>query len=756
MGDAEASTGEDVALLPGSEQVEPTATTNVDLEVAERTKDESARPNEEPEEQSEQSKDTGDQIVGSGSFICEADGASGPRPYDVVRSVFKSWGWQELPRDSSKFDVKWACMTKCVFEGPAPSSSLVNHFKGAHFLSNKALLAQCLNRCPACADKFFPRQYNLCASSGLRSFLADHLSSQAGRILHGAAGEGAKVAARVLSRLCPLQGEAGGQQAPLLHCPHECESILGPGCHLPTKRVRALKPLVDTFLHEAAGDPAACAVCKTCKEDTKVTRRPREQLSIEGEENAWVVKDPCIQRGRGVTVAIGLRNILTEYERVIAGEHKVCVVQKYIERPLLVQRDGTSRKADLRAWVAVLDWNPLTIFALPQVYFRIATKPFCFNAESMEANAHKTNCRDEDNRVPLKAFLEELGQEATDKWTQRGWPLLLDAVRAALLAARDGVLGCCHDERIRRQSPRAFELFGFDFALDEDWRPWLLEANISPNMLEDCTSAHAVELVEQSKSATRSLLTIAVACHRKQLQIPTAAELVNREATEEVTAPVERLFSETQTHAEDTCYGAAVAQVPACLVRGLQVHPICGDWLLVLRQRAVDEASILRSYRWQQKVQPSGPQECTAGKVLRDWLLPLPSNREAAQPMTRAPSVPKRHKQEAPSNGNTEQASKSKETKAEQSPGEKATSEPGTTETREPGTKETNKAGAKEATEPDKKEATEPGEKEAPAPGTQDVKPKRSRSKGSRSGTRSMPLPPVRGHSVPRSTSKKS
>eukprot|EP00971_Amphidinium_carterae_P290330 5764422-Amphidinium_carterae.1 len=37
-------------------------------------------------------------MAGSGSFICEADGASGPRPYDVVRSVFKSWGWQELPR----------------------------------------------------------------------------------------------------------------------------------------------------------------------------------------------------------------------------------------------------------------------------------------------------------------------------------------------------------------------------------------------------------------------------------------------------------------------------------------------------------------------------------------------------------------------------------------------------------------------------------------------------------------------------------
>merc|ERR1712060_879288 len=103
--------------------------------------------------------------------------------------------------------------------------------------------------------------------------------------------------------------------------------------------------------------------------------------------------------------------------------------------------------------------------------------------------AHKTNCRDKDNRETLSTFLARFGPTASEKWEKHTWPLMLDAVRAVLLSCRDAVL-CSEWDALKTKpsaensGPRAFELIGFDFALDANWDPWLLEGNIFIDMLE--------------------------------------------------------------------------------------------------------------------------------------------------------------------------------------------------------------------------------------------------------------------------------
>uniref|UniRef100_A0A061RUC1 Tubulin--tyrosine ligase-like protein 8 n=1 Tax=Tetraselmis sp. GSL018 TaxID=582737 RepID=A0A061RUC1_9CHLO len=53
------------------------------------------------------------------------------------------------------------------------------------------------------------------------------------------------------------------------------------------------------------------------------------------------------------------------------------VVQKYVERPLLLDR----RKADLRVWVAVLRFEPLVAYMYEQVMVRPASQGFTLSRE---------------------------------------------------------------------------------------------------------------------------------------------------------------------------------------------------------------------------------------------------------------------------------------------------------------------------------------------------------------------------------------
>lgn len=51
------------------------------------------------------------------------------------------------------------------------------------------------------------------------------------------------------------------------------------------------------------------------------------------------------------------------------------IVQKYIENPLIVM----NRKFDLRQWVLITDWNPLTVWMYAEPYIRFPASDFSFD-----------------------------------------------------------------------------------------------------------------------------------------------------------------------------------------------------------------------------------------------------------------------------------------------------------------------------------------------------------------------------------------
>lgn len=81
-------------------------------------------------------------------------------------------------------------------------------------------------------------------------------------------------------------------------------------------------------------------------------------------------------RGRGICTFADLSKLLKYVEKG-TGVHfqNQWVVQKYIENPLVIAK----RKFDLRQWVLVTDWNPLTIYFYDEFYARFTVDPYDTN-----------------------------------------------------------------------------------------------------------------------------------------------------------------------------------------------------------------------------------------------------------------------------------------------------------------------------------------------------------------------------------------
>ena len=171
------------------------------------------------------------------------------------------------------------------------------------------------------------------------------------------------------------------------------------------------------------------------------------------------------------------------------------IVSKYVAKPHLIR----GYKYDLRLYVLVTSFEPLKIYLFQEGLVRLATVPYSTSKSSLKQRfIHLTNFS-----VNKKS---EAYVKNTNSATQPEEPAFESKLNLTQLRAEYERIGVNYDELFEKikeiliktllsvENPlvtgmsgikskkSCFEVYGFDILIDANFRPWLLEVNVSPSL----------------------------------------------------------------------------------------------------------------------------------------------------------------------------------------------------------------------------------------------------------------------------------
>ncbi|KAK4879445.1 hypothetical protein RN001_007591 [Aquatica leii] len=189
----------------------------------------------------------------------------------------------------------------------------------------------------------------------------------------------------------------------------------------------------------------------------------------------WICKPVSQSQGRGIFLFRKLSELTYDSNTI---------VQRYIERPLLIG----GYKFDLRLYVCIPSYHPLTIYLYREGITRFGTDKFSLN-DLRNPFRHLTNSSINKLGPGYGEMKERVGSGC--KWTLRRLRryFLQAGLSDWLLWQRISVLVILTVLSNATQVPQTvncFEFFGFDVLIDNTLRPWLLEVNLGPALGNDC------------------------------------------------------------------------------------------------------------------------------------------------------------------------------------------------------------------------------------------------------------------------------
>ena len=458
-------------------------------------------------------------------------------PYKDVREVLTGkYEFLENERKSSPyFDFLWTLKESDVPYRSLKPHQIVNHFEKNHNLITKQGLyrnlnafAQLENR-SSVVDSFLPRSFCLSELPDVLSFIDHFIFSRAmvkmKRHAQSVASNPTKptkiqqleaclqIASRFVFILRNSLNESvsvdldQGQWAhfwgsPTMHTflmdwitsmakRHKNSYNINPGGIRPRKNasrssapsvlemtaIRPGLPEISTMDLEGT-QPATEALNTRVAEMLQLLESLDKQYVLSVSTNTWIVKLGRASRGRGIRVF----KSLVWLKKYLNGDEQNYVVQKYIESPMLLN----DRKFDIRQWVLVTSWNPLVVWFYDESYVRVCSA--AYDASDVENKMmHLSNysiqrkgdnfdsiaCM-EGNMLSSDVFGQKLGVALGDEkvWKERVQMQMKEIVIWSLMSVQDVIV----------DRAGSFEHFGYDFMLDSQLNPWLIEVNGSPHM----------------------------------------------------------------------------------------------------------------------------------------------------------------------------------------------------------------------------------------------------------------------------------
>jgi len=208
--------------------------------------------------------------------------------------------------------------------------------------------------------------------------------------------------------------------------------------------------------------------------------------------NLWLLKPTRLNRGRGIHVfrdIESLSNLLIKCcnKETITEHNEVnsFIIQKYIERPLLIDK----RKFDIRVWVLIT--HEFGTYFFKEGYLRTSSTEYKIDLDNVDNKfVHLTNNAvqkhsnsygnyEDGNQMSFKYFQKYLDTNFAEKEI-RVEELVKD-MKNVILKSILSVRKKMNNTGIRKYS---FELFGYDFIIDQDFNVWLIEVNTNPCLEE--------------------------------------------------------------------------------------------------------------------------------------------------------------------------------------------------------------------------------------------------------------------------------
>ncbi|XP_072040892.1 LOW QUALITY PROTEIN: uncharacterized protein [Amphiura filiformis] len=224
--------------------------------------------------------------------------------------------------------------------------------------------------------------------------------------------------------------------------------------------------------------------------DMKADREAFFQTFKEGE--IWICKPNGMNQGKGIYLVRDLTELRRKYEaketarKTRPSVHGSRLIQRYIPNPLLLN----NKKFDVRTYMLIACTNPFIVL-FHTGYLRLACDDY--DHDSTDLHRHLTNqyvqkkhpsyqdMKDE-TVWSMERFNDVVNEMAEEKGLPKDW------VMGYFHKQMNKIMVHCFNAVKSKLDAKLgfFDLLGFDFLIDTDFKIWLIEINVNPALHTNC------------------------------------------------------------------------------------------------------------------------------------------------------------------------------------------------------------------------------------------------------------------------------